>query len=386
MKYFKSGREVKNLEPKIVERKIYEIFGVLYLKQKTLDEIFKESGPLAKHNEFQVHYTSLIGTYENQDGESLYINIPLVFYNYKQTVSGAHIDFDLKDVEAMHMKTLPLAQDIADEIVEKLRDFPIELKWSIVGFNSIHRHPGSYNQGFSGTDLDTDVTNPGIVYPLNKPKEPTPNFASIMYVSDDTAKLSSCSQIRVAYTEKDKTVYLKGRSYTFIEGYVIEPTEMEKLFGINSEVIDDEEVKDGLDAPLFLNHLKEALKDYEPEVFVDSKNLSEVKTTYKRDLFEFSTKSQYSLYEREYDEIFEEENDLWETDDDFRYIWSPTKMDKATKQEYLNGIIDEIILSAEEREGKKYTKKMFEYMGEGNIIALAKKLNVLAPKLKPWKG
>ena len=371
----------------IREVKDNKYFGVLYLKQKTLNTIYKDSGSLAKHNEFQVHYTSLIGKYKNQGGEVLYINIPLVFYNYKQTVSPAHIDFDLKDVEEMHNKTLPIAQEMANEIVEKFNEFPLELEWSIVGFQSKHKHPSGYNQGFSGTDLDTNAKNPGIVYPLLNIEEPTPNFAAIMYINNDMLEISSCSQMRVAIKEKNTITYHKGRNFTYIEGYTIEPTEMEKLFDKLPEIINDKKVKDGLETPLFMGNLKAILKDYEPEVFVDKDNLSKKKYDslgygYVKD---FKKKGQLKWWEIEAIEEEEEEveieyeDDLFEVNEKYQYVWEPNSLNKKDKKEYIDMLRDEIFLSAENMSSFEVSK-----FNDKQIIELAKKLGILAKDLQKY--
>jgi len=141
---------------KINQTTTNDLFGVLLLQQEMFDEIFTASGPLAVSNEFQFHYTALIGTLKNQ-GQEIAVSIPLVCYNYKQTVSGAHIAFNLEEVETMSDETLSIAQMKASEFLEsdtrgELETIFGELTWEITTLQAMHRHPGGARQGFSGTD------------------------------------------------------------------------------------------------------------------------------------------------------------------------------------------------------------------------------------------
>ena len=131
----------KKKEEKIVEKKDNNLYGICFHKTEALEKIYKMSGKLAKNNEFQVHYISLIGKYE-VGKERVYISIPLIYYNYKQEVSGASIKFNLVDVGEINKECMPLAISMANEIVDKLNEvIPFNVTWKIEGLQSIHRHP-----------------------------------------------------------------------------------------------------------------------------------------------------------------------------------------------------------------------------------------------------
>ena len=71
------------------------------LDSSTLQSIFTSSGPKAVNNEFQVHYWALVMRHTAVDGSLLDVCIPTTFFNYKQEVSGAAINFEMKDVKEM---------------------------------------------------------------------------------------------------------------------------------------------------------------------------------------------------------------------------------------------------------------------------------------------
>lgn len=152
-----------------------------------MQAIYKQSGPLADTCEFQVHYWALVFRHQADDSSILDIAIPLVYFNYKQTVSGGRIDFDMKEVSELSTKLLPITQMEAGKVLATSFKADIESTFGVTftplltELNTIHKHPGgSSHQSFSGTDLDTNPNDHGVVYPLASAKNNVPNFAGIM--------------------------------------------------------------------------------------------------------------------------------------------------------------------------------------------------------------
>ena len=122
--------------------------GVVLLQQQTLDAIKEKSGPLTTSNEYQVHYWALVCRIHQSDNSVIDICLPTVFYNYKQIVSSAHIDFELQDVcdmsekvEAIHNMTVNqyMESPFIIELKQLLQAFTIE--FISVDMGSLHRHP-----------------------------------------------------------------------------------------------------------------------------------------------------------------------------------------------------------------------------------------------------
>ena len=370
-------KKVKMFEKKeIKEIKSKKIFGYQFLNQKMFNEVAREAGSVIKHNEFQFHYTSLTGKYTIDD-EVLYVSIPLVLYNYEQTVSSAHIDFDLKDVEKINEEIQELAQIKAKEVLSKLENLDkYNFEWEIVNFNSMHKHPGGSGQSFSGTDLDTNLKNPGVVYPLANPQGPTPNFAGIMYVETSTGMLKLAhNEVRVAEMINGELYYKLGRTVTDVKGYAEQPTPMEQLFGVKDKIEASYEIKkDGLERPEDIwNVMTIKLTDYVPEIFIDKKLIKE--KTYKCE----TKKYQYgNLFARDksvkIDPIYEDDIyaddadfDMFETNDDFQYLWDPFSFKGKDRREYIKGLKEEIALNSQGT-----FKEMYQTVSNLNDIEVVK--------------
>ena len=170
--------------------------GIVLLRQSDLQSIYEKSGPLAKNNEFQVHFWAINFSARYADNSVIDITIPTVYFNYKQEVTSAHIDFEMSDVVAISEKAAKLHHTIANRInnthfavaLTELLSSTIEV--TSTDYNSIHRHPGSSkNQSFSSTDLKKDPDNHGIVYSLESGTD-KPNFAGIMALDSGVCNLA----------------------------------------------------------------------------------------------------------------------------------------------------------------------------------------------------
>ena len=349
-----------------------DLFGVLLLQQETLDEIFEQSGPLAVSNEFQFHYTSLVGKLQNQ-GQELYISIPLVCYNYKQTVSGAHIGFNLEDTETMSDDTLEIAQMKAAEFLStdtrtQIESIFGELDWHVATLQTMHRHPGGSSQGFSSTDLMTDPDRAGIVFPLNESIEKSISFSSIMYVQNGSCRLAH-TEVRTALgsaSEKSGILYSKGRSITIVAGYDSTPTELDAMFGIpgctSADTVYFDDMPTTTDIPQQLTSIMRE-SSFRPEIFIDENHLSTETTYYgkqrkpliKQSEFTKSTDSfqntnQLSLFSRgleddivfDQDELYEDYIDPLDQDSSGMYTQNPFELDHMDREILTDALRDEL--------------------------------------------
>ena len=166
------------------------------LRQSDLQSIYERSGPLAKNNEYQVHFWAINFRASYEDNSIIDVTIPTVYFNYKQEVSSAHIDFEMSDVSIVSEKAEKLHNVLANRITST--DFKTSLQTWLgtdievmsTDYNSIHRHPGSSkHQSFSSTDLKKDPDNHGIVYALESGTN-KPNFAGIMAIDSGVCNLA----------------------------------------------------------------------------------------------------------------------------------------------------------------------------------------------------
>jgi len=249
--------------------------GVSLWTEDSLQDITTRSGKLALANEYQVHYWALVLRHIAEDGSILDISIPTVFYNYPQKVSSVHIDFSLIDVSNISATVEPLHNMKVKELLNLLGDHEAQL--ISTPLNSLHRHPGGRSQSFSGTDLDINPKDPGIVYPLASAQFQS-NFASIVAHSAGTTYLAH-TEYRIANGGGDDTNidYYKGRCCSYIKGSTPVTSMTEAMFGV---------VKKNTSYSIFNNlasspYLQSIIDlwnsiDFEPDTScIDEKHLSE---------------------------------------------------------------------------------------------------------------
>lgn len=175
-------------------RKIHEVsgnsnVGIMYWTQSALEDLTAKSGPLAARNEYQIHYWSLVMRLTSKRDKSIIdLGFPTVVFNYLQYVSGAHVDFELSDVNAMSEALKVLHTPIMNKLFTAIKTVPeytllesqFDVEFMEVALNTMHRHPTGVSS-FSGTDLRKNhVTDTGVVFPLAT-GDNTPSFSSIIY-------------------------------------------------------------------------------------------------------------------------------------------------------------------------------------------------------------
>ena len=151
-------------------------------------------------------------------------------------------------------------------------------------------------QGFSGTDLDRNVNDTGIVYPLKEADGLQASFSSIVdHENGDT--ILAHSEYRVARNVPDNIEYIKGICFTVVNQDFItdNSTEAEELLGIapymdilkESYLVSEPGVRE-FNKEHFAKYDKLlADLDFEPAFVIDDKNLSkkEVISSYKANAF-----------------------------------------------------------------------------------------------------
>lgn len=147
------------------------VLSLVLFKQSTLEAIADECIPYANASEFQVHYRSIIVRLWN-DVNELIVTVPTAFFNFKQTVAHASVNFEM----IHEAQAAELAKSGSHAVMPiLLQEFPAlqglknyadanGFSYSIVESNSgsIHRHPGDFS--FSSIDRDKSPSEPGVIY------------------------------------------------------------------------------------------------------------------------------------------------------------------------------------------------------------------------------
>jgi hypothetical protein len=281
MLYNKNKKMMKNTPPmwnphkkateEIVEKPGSNLFSILFWSNRALEEIQTAANEVRDFKtEWQFHYTALVGRVRI-DNTLLDIGFPLVAYNYPQEVSYGSVHFHLDDVsdaneqaiERSHSKIEELQNSETFQFINNVFE---NIEWNLVGFNTVHAHPGSgltfkkanipsnaiaisgnercvYSYSgiseFSSVDLKKNASNPGVVYPL-KEGVSIPSFAGILQHGDTRAELIH-SEYRLFSKNGDKLNYLYGRNVTIVSGRTpmpvptVVPTVIHELFGIDPD-------------------------------------------------------------------------------------------------------------------------------------------------------
>lgn len=273
--------------------------GIILQDQTTFDMIFEKSGPFAKSNEFQVHYWSLLLRTVMPDNSIIDIAIPTCYFNYKQKVSSAHIDFTYKDVFEIQNKLLPLHEAKMNELIDmdEFQELLLYIKnktntepvMKSLHSGSIHRHPGSSrSQAFSSTDLSFRKDALGIVYPFEKAGDSIPNFAGIMAIDSGKCHIAHYEYRIANGSFKDELVYQKGKCASFTKGNNPKPKNLSvanNLFDVEPERWNKGHIKKGSIEIIESNFAENIFDLFEKINFnpstdaIDPENVKEIKTT-----------------------------------------------------------------------------------------------------------
>jgi hypothetical protein len=266
---------------RIFDKKDKSNIGILYWNQETLEKLTELSGPLATANEYQIHYWSLVARQTFDDGSILDIAFPTAIFNYEQEVSGAHIDFELKDVKEVSDAIQPIHNVVTNQLLPQLQAIfkDVSVEFLSVPMNTMHRHPTGV-ASFSGTDLKKNhLKDTGIVFPLQSANE-TPSFSSIIY-NNPVKMVHSEYRIATGNTEdKDGIKYREGRCATYVKGQIAPRSIAEKFIGIAAKDTTHLVTKDAELAKISLEDMLNSI-NYEPNTqFVKKENLKKKTYTY----------------------------------------------------------------------------------------------------------
>lgn len=118
--------------------------ALVVYKASDIDKFKYQVGILAYGNEYQCHYSALVRTKTYSDGSESHIIFPLIYYNYPQEVSSAHIDFEMKDVleksKEVKEASLKLYTILKSKLMKKDTDSN-NVTYRLTLFNNIHKHP-----------------------------------------------------------------------------------------------------------------------------------------------------------------------------------------------------------------------------------------------------
>lgn len=221
--------------------------GIILQKHSTIHDLYTLSGPNAKANEFQMHYWMLVFRHTFEDGGFFDVAVPTCYFNYEQFVTSAHVDFEMKDVAELSEKLVPLHNMITNQILATQFHSELEALFGLkfeplsVDVGTLHRHPGtSFSQRFSGTDLDANNTNHGIVFPLKSGTD-KPSFSGILAIDGGICNVAHYEYriVNGGYETNDMT-YTKGRCLAITHNNTYTPpvvSSIQRFFGVvNTEI------------------------------------------------------------------------------------------------------------------------------------------------------
>lgn len=132
---------------KIIDNeKFNNVLTIVLYNHFDLNNFKNSCKPMGQNNEYQCHYFALVRTEQN-DKAILNLVIPLVFYNYKQKVSGATVDFNMNDVTEVAKQLEETARLQAKRAklllkgVEPILPNCSNIEYKLTFYNNIHKHP-----------------------------------------------------------------------------------------------------------------------------------------------------------------------------------------------------------------------------------------------------
>lgn len=337
--------------------------GYIFVDHKNIQEIYEKSGPLAKDNEFQVHYWFLNFRYTAKDGSRIDIAVPTCYFNYEQFVTTGHIDFELTDMIPVSEAIEPLHNVKANQILKtdlnaRINEiFGVEFEPMSVNFGTLHRHPGtSAHQSFSSTDLNINVKTKkdslGVVFPLATAEDDKPSFSIIIAIDGQTNHYYNPStgianlahaEYRIANGDiKTGLHYEKNRCIAFNIKERTKPSLVEKMFGakeVSNTVVKFNNTENSLVE--IEQSLGRLFEEFYNETYTASTdivipdNVKKVAAAPKKE----TTKKQSLTYYYNEDEINEMYNEFnKETEEKKDAENQYTKNMKVTEKEYINAM------------------------------------------------
>lgn len=132
---------------KILDNKLLpNVLTIVLYNHNDLQRFKEACEPIGSRNEYQCHYFALVRV-ENNDKATLNLVIPLIYYNYKQKVSGVTVDFNMNDVTEVAKQIEETARLQAKRVklllkrVEPILDNCSSIEYKLTFYNNIHKHP-----------------------------------------------------------------------------------------------------------------------------------------------------------------------------------------------------------------------------------------------------
>jgi len=210
--------------------------SIVLFNLQTIRNIFNICLPNAGENEFQVHYRSMLFECRLKGNDAvLHVNVPTAFYNMDQLVSIGSIDFETDDIYESGEMVKPISMTYAKllaPVKNRLLETFDTVEMLEIADNSIHRHP--MDGGFSSTDLDTDLDEPGVIFRKGACTDLI-QTDSVIYLGKEAKIVTSESRIATVWEdEKVNAQYVEVPTITYVKDvkdsglrrmFDIEPTE-----------------------------------------------------------------------------------------------------------------------------------------------------------------
>lgn len=144
----KTMQEISELDSyKILDNKLLlNVLTIVLYNHNDLQRFKDACEPIGLRNEYQCHYFALVRV-EKNDKATLNLVIPLIYYNYKQKVSGATVDFNMNDVTEVAKQIEETARLQAKRVklllkgVKPMLDNCSSIEYKLTFYNNIHKHP-----------------------------------------------------------------------------------------------------------------------------------------------------------------------------------------------------------------------------------------------------
>jgi len=299
------------------------LLNVVLFKQSTLDEIARICLPEAGGSEFQVHYRGLQLIFSSPTtGNRLAVTIPTVFFNMPQKVTNAAVDFNLDEISEISKMVAPISEALANEYakafpIQFFKDGGFELEALETERGSIHRHPGNF--GFSATDLDNQVKEPGVIFRNISAKDRI-QVDSVMYIPGQSVQLVT-TETRVVNVEPVEDgiegTYETAATISYIwKDRVIKPIDFGEFFRKEEAKEEDAERRYVTDQfqikkeypemkDIFNYFLDNLPEEYSPELVIDPKLITQsyARVTYGKQYGHVNNKksNNYYAYDDDYD-------------------------------------------------------------------------------------
>ena len=132
---------------KILDNKLLlNVLTIVLYNHNDLQKFKEACSPIGDSNEYQCHYFALVRVEKNNNA-TLNLVVPLIYYNYKQKVSGATVDFNMNDVTEIAKQIEETARLQAKRVklllkrVEPILDNVTSVEYKLTFYNNIHKHP-----------------------------------------------------------------------------------------------------------------------------------------------------------------------------------------------------------------------------------------------------